>query len=193
MLKEVFNSLSLMGGLTLSLLGGLITLRTVMALRQYPDPQAILILDGNDQRVQQGADFAEQYPDLPIWISGYCSQRPEVLTTFIDAKVNDRVNYDLRATDTVTHFTTLVDDFANQNIHHVYLATSDYHMSRARAIATIIFGHHGIAIAPISLHSKSQPPEESWLKIIRDGGRSLIWLATDRSGARFNGRNKDQC
>ncbi|MEM9218620.1 MAG: ElyC/SanA/YdcF family protein [Cyanobacteria bacterium P01_F01_bin.150] len=175
------------------LLGSLLAGRTFLALNQYPEPQAILILDGNDQRVRQGAVFAGQYPNLPIWISGYCSKRHEVLTAFADAHVNERVNYDLRATDTVTHFTTLADDFVAQDIHHVYLVTSDYHMVRARAIASIIFGRHGIAIAPIALPSKLQPPNESWLKVIRDGTRSVMWLATNHSGARFNGRHQDQC
>ena len=170
------------------LLAGWIAMRLEITLQQTPEPQAILILDGDDQRVRQGANFAQQHPDLPIWISGYTSRRSAIRAAFTAAQVSDRVRYDLRATDTVTHFTTLVDDFVVQDIHYVYVITSDYHMARAQTIATVIFGSRGVAIAPVPQPSQHHPPEESWVKVVRDGSRALLWLATGRSGARFNPR-----
>ena len=169
-------------------LAGFIAMRLRITLQQIPEPQAILILDGNNQRVRQAANFAEQHPDLPIWMSGYRSQRPELQAAFAAVQVSGRVHYDLQATDTVTHFTTLVDEFAAQDIRHVYLITSDYHMARAKTIATVVFGSRGIAIAPVAQPSKYQPSEESWVKVVRDGLRALMWLVTGRSGARFNPR-----
>ncbi len=174
-------------GITL-LLAGWITVRLKITLQKIPEPQAILILDGDDQRVRQGAYFAQRHPDLPIWISGYTSQRSEIRATFTDAQVSEQVRYDLRATDTVTHFTTLVDDFVAQEIRYVYLITSDYHMARAVTIATVIFGSRGVAIAPVPQPSQHHPPEESWVKVVRDGLRALLWLATGRSGAQLNPR-----
>lgn len=187
----IFTSLASI--LIIILLAGLITIRCSITLQNYPEPQAILILDGEESRIRQAATFAQQYPDLPIWISGYCSNRLMVQTAFEEAQVRDRVHYDLRATDTVTHFTSLVDNFIGQDIHHVYIVTSDYHMTRARAIAMLIFGSNGVVIAPVSQISRHQPPEESWLKVLRDGGRALIWLVSGHSGARFNGRHADNC
>ena len=167
---------------------GSITLRLTLALHQNPDPKAILILDGRDQRIRQAAMFAQHYPDLPIWISGSCSQRPKVRQFFATAPLSGRVHYDLQATDTVTHFTTLAAPFVAQGIRHVYVVTSDYHMARVKTIATIIFGSYGIAITPVPQPSQARPTQESWLKVVRDGLRSFMWLATGYSGAQFNPR-----
>ncbi|MEH1929758.1 YdcF family protein [Nostoc sp.] len=40
-------------------------------------------------------------------------------------------------TDTVTNFTTLVRVFQQQQIQHIFLITSDFHMPRAKAIASV--------------------------------------------------------
>ncbi|MEO0536524.1 MAG: YdcF family protein [Cyanobacteria bacterium P01_A01_bin.123] len=174
-------------GATLSF-AGLIAVRLALARQQNPEPQAILILDGPDYRVRQAAKFAQQYPDLPIWVSGNCSQRSGVRKAFATAQVSTRVRYDVQATDTVTHFTTLADDFTAQEIRHVYVITSDYHMARVKTVATLIFGSRGIAIAPVAQPSQYRPSDESWLKVIRDGLRALVWLVTGHNGARFNPR-----
>ena len=168
----------------------------MLALRQAPEPQAILILDGTDRRVQFGATFASLHPELPVWISGYCAKRAGVYTAFETTGVAvRRIYYDLRATDTVTHFTTLVSDYVERDIHHVYMVTSDFHMARAKAIATLVFGSRGVAIAPVSEPTNLQPreTEESWLKVGRDTLRSLSWLVVGRTGAHFNGRTQANC
>ena len=100
-----------------------------------------------------------------------------------------KVNYDLCATDTVTNFTCTVDDFVAEDIQHIYLITSDYHMARSKVIATFVLGRRGIVVTPIDVKSKGHP-SESWLRIIRDGIRSIMWLATGRSGASLNPRLK---
>ncbi len=162
--------------------------RLALARRQQPDPQAILILDGNQSRVQFGATFARQHPHLPVWISGDCSGRPAVHQAFETAGLApSRVYYDRLATDTVTHFTILVGNYAQQDIRHVYLVTSDFHMTRARIIATLVFGSRGIAVTPVAQHS-DYPNEESWWKNGRDAARSLLWLGTGLTGARLNPR-----
>ena len=166
------------------------------ALRRAPEPQAILILDGNDRRVQFGATFASLHAELPVWISGYCAKRAGVYRAFETADVaDDRVHFDLRATDTVTHFTTLASEYVDWGIDHVYVVTSDYHMARARAIATVVFGSRGIAMTPVAEPTHLQPWEtkESWIKVGRDTLRSLSWLAVGRTGARFNGRTQADC
>ncbi|WP_390622268.1 YdcF family protein [Euhalothece natronophila] len=52
----------------------------------------------------------------------------------------NRLHSDDRATDTVTNFTTMVEPLKENDIHHVYLITSDYHMRRSRVIGTVVFG-----------------------------------------------------
>jgi uncharacterized SAM-binding protein YcdF (DUF218 family) len=165
--------------------------------RQQPYPQAILILDGNDPRIEFGLAFAKTHPDLPIWISGYCSQRQAVYAAQSQLDIDpDRVFYDLNATDTVTHFTGLVQTYGDHNIQHVYLITSSDHMVRARAIAAIIFGSRGIITTPIAQPTNpltAQEEQESWVKVVRDTLRSFTWLAFGFTGERFNGRTVANC
>ena len=62
---------------------------------------------------------------------------------------------DGRATDTEKNFTTLVGDFVTQKLHNIYLITSDYHLRRARAIASIVLGSRGIAVTPLAVSSRA--------------------------------------
>ena len=58
-------------------------------------------------------------------------------------------------------------------------------MARSRAIATLVLGSRGIAVTPISVPSTGRQPE-SKLRIARDCIRSLVWMLTGHTGARFN-------
>jgi uncharacterized SAM-binding protein YcdF (DUF218 family) len=158
-----------------------IPLRLALASVQFPQPQAILTLGGRPAREAFTAEFAQTHPELMIWISSGMNPakaQPFFAMAGVDLK---RVTFDFRATDTVTNFTTLVDEFDRRQIHHVYLITSDFHMARARAIAAIVFGSRGIITTPVIVPSRTQP--ESNLHILRDVGRSIVWLLTQRTGA----------
>ena len=192
--KRGCKTLALMAlalGMAALALTGVMVTRLCLARRQQPEPQAILLLDGNDARIAFGATFARLHPDLPVWISGDCILRPAVRQAFVRAGVADgRVSYDLRATDTLTHFTTLVEDYDERDVQHVYVVTSDYHMLRARMIAALVFGSRGIAITPVA-EPADYPNQESWWKNGRDAARSLLWLGTGLTGAQFNPRLRD--
>ena len=173
---------------TLLLLGAIaFSLIRAATFSKHPNPQAILILDGSNYRILQAAAFARTHPHLPIWISGNCSERATVKTAFRQLAASRPVHYDLRATDTVTHFTTLASDLRAAHIRHVYLVTSDYHLNRAMVSANLVFGSQRIVFTPVSLQHKADVKEPQ-LKSVRDGLRSLLWLATGRTGARFNPR-----
>jgi uncharacterized SAM-binding protein YcdF (DUF218 family) len=161
----------------------LIPLRILIASQQAPEPEAILVLGGDAHREEIGAQLAQHYPDMDVWVS--TGEVPKVAyAIFRSAGVTDeRVHLDYRASDTVTNFTTLVPDFKQQGIRHLYVVTSDFHMPRAKVIATIVLGSNGMTFTPITVPSSS--PEESWVRIARDGGRSLLWVATGRTGASF--------
>ncbi len=169
---------------TLMLLCSIIPVRLAIASYQTPHPQAILTLGGGIEREKFTAQFAHIHPSLEIWVSS--GSKPEkARTIFRHADIPDeRVHLDRRAVDTVTNFTTLVADFKRRDINHVYLITSDFHMKRAKAIATIVLGSHGIAFTPVSV--PSDKPVETKLHILRDVGRSVFWLVTGRTGASFN-------
>jgi uncharacterized SAM-binding protein YcdF (DUF218 family) len=180
--KSTFISLFLLGLSSAFLIS--FPLKSAIAVIQNPQPQAILILGGSPQREIFTAQFANLYPQLPIWLSSG-SQETISRQIFGNAGINlDRLHLDNRATDTVTNFTSLVNDFQKQKIKHIYLVTSDYHISRASAIAMIVLGSKGIAFSPITVPEKSLP--ESSFKIIRDTIRALIWVITGHTGSSLN-------
>jgi uncharacterized SAM-binding protein YcdF (DUF218 family) len=165
------------------LLLSIIPARLAIAYYQTPLPQAILTLGGPPDREEFTAQFAQSYPSLEIWVSSGIPPK-QSRAIFRAAGIPDtRVHIDRRAVDTVTNFTSLVADFKRLEIHHIYLITTDFHMPRAKAIATIVLGSQGIAFTPVSLPSKQ--PTESWLRILRDSGRALLWIIFGRTGASF--------
>lgn len=147
----------------------------------WASPQAVLVLGGATEREQFAAEFARQHPALPIWVSS--GSNPEYAEwLFAEAGIAaDRVHLDYRAVDTVTNFTTLVDEFQRQGINSVYVITSDYHMRRAVVIGEIVLGSRGITLEPIAVPSKRA--NEPLDKVVRDAARSILWITTGRTGA----------
>jgi uncharacterized SAM-binding protein YcdF (DUF218 family) len=163
------------------LLIGIIPVRIAIAYYQTPQPQAILTLGGGIAREEFTAQFAKTHPSLEIWVSTG-SPPKTAQPIFRNAGIPDsRVHLDYRAIDTVTNFTSLVADFQRQNIQHLYLITSDFHMRRAKAIAFFVLGSRGIAFTPVPIPT-NHPPETK-LHILRDISRALLWLITGRTGA----------
>ncbi len=160
---------------------GYIPARLAIAQWQSPRPQAILTLGGRSAREAFTADFARLHPELKIWVSSGLLPKDAHRLFRQEGISDERVNLDYRAVDTVTNFTSLVKELERQHIHHVYLITSDYHMPRAQAIATIVLGSHGITFTPRPVPS-TRPPE-SHFRIARDVARSLVWLVTGYTGA----------
>jgi uncharacterized SAM-binding protein YcdF (DUF218 family) len=132
-----------------------IPLRLAIASYQTPQPQVILTLGGSSKREEFTSQFAKLHPSLEIWLS--TGSNPKIAAEiFRSAGIPDeRVHLDWRAVDTVTNFTTLIGDFKRRGIQHLYLLTEDFHMPRAKAIATIILGSQGIAFTPISTLKRS--------------------------------------
>ena len=148
---------------------------------QLEQPQAILVLGGATQREKFAAEFALQHPQLQIWISGG-SPRAYAQRMFTKAGIdNSRLHLDYQAVDTVTNFTTLVDELQAHGIKKLYLITSDYHMRRAAVIGQIVLGSRGIDFTPVAVPSGQSP--ESIKKSIRDGARAMLWLVTGHTGS----------
>ncbi|MFN6572147.1 YdcF family protein [Dendronalium sp. ChiSLP03b] len=162
----------------------IIPLRLAIAYTYAPQPQAFFTLGGEPAREKFTAEIAQWYPSLEIWVSS--PPVPEkTRKTFQAVDIpNTQLHIDTRAIDTVTNFTSLVSDFKKLQLQHLYLITSDFHMPRAKAIATLVFGSRGIAFTPLSV--PSDRPKETTLHIIRDIARSLLWIVTGRTGASFN-------
>jgi len=147
-------------------------------------PDAILVLGGDPRREDFAALFARQHPSLPIWISSGSNQE-YTEGVFADAGVDfKRLHIDRTAEDTVTNFTTLVDELQRRGISSVYLVTSDYHMARAQVIGEIVFGSRNISLHPVPVPSEKN--SESALKTVRDIVRSMLWVTTGYTGSPFN-------
>lgn len=146
----------------------------------FQQPQAVLVLGGSLDREVFAAEFAKEHPNLPIWVSS--GSNPEYSEwVFSDAGVAaDRLHLDYRAVDTVTNFTTLVNEFKSRGINSIYLITSDYHMRRASVIGEIVLGSQGIDFKPVAVASERSP--ESLNKAIRDGARAVLWVTTGQTG-----------
>ncbi|WP_414542530.1 YdcF family protein [Nostoc sp. CCY0012] len=147
-------------------------------------PQAVLVLGGSTSHLEREkftADFAREHPNLPIWISGG-SPPKSTQDVFAKAGVDTkRLHLDYEAVDTVTNFTSLVDDLQARGIKSIYLVTSEFHMRRARVVGEIVLGSRGIYFKPVPVPSNNahEPVEKS----IRDGARALLWVATGYTGA----------
>ena len=151
---------------------------------EFQKPQALLVLGGDKQRELFAAKFAQNYPNLPIWVSS--GTNPEFAEwVFAEAGIeSDRLHLDYRAVDTVTNFTTLVDELQAKGIESVYLITSDDHMRRAQIIGEIVLGSRGISFKPVAVPSGRTP--EPIEKAVRDGARAIVWLTTGYTGADFS-------
>ncbi|WP_341531243.1 YdcF family protein [Nostoc sp. UHCC 0302] len=150
---------------------------------QYTQPQAVLVLGGSTKRLEREkftAEFARKYPNIPIWITG---GSPPKFTQRVFAKAgidSKRLHLDYEAVDTVTNFTTLVDELQARGIKSVYLITSDFHMRRACVIGEIILGSRGIELKPVPVPSETS--SEPITKSIRDGARAILWVTTGYTG-----------
>ncbi len=168
----------------------IIPAKIAIAFHQTPIPQAIFVLGSDSQRMEFAAQFWRSHQDLDIWVSDFESQLNYDRLIFQKFGVPDeRLRLDGTATDTVTNFTTLAEDFVEHKIQHIYLITSDYHLRRARAIASIVLGSEGIVVTPLAVPS-SGVMSESMVRVLRDCGRSLLWIFIRKTGASFNIRLK---
>lgn len=154
--------------------------------QQFLAPSVALVLGGAPERERFAAQFAKTNPTVKIWVSS--GSNPEYAQwVFDEAEIpSEQWHLDYKAVDTVTNFTTLVDELEARNVHEVYLITSDYHMRRASIVAQIVLGSRGIAFKPIGIPTERSPQHpETIVRDVRDGVRSLLWVATGRTGSRW--------
>lgn len=157
----------------------IIPVRLAIATHQAPEPQGILTLGGGSGREEFTVKFAQAHPSLDVWISsGRVNPAFPQWKDFFQDIGMQRVHLSWHAADTVGDFAYHVKEFQSRHIQHIYLITSDYHMPRAKAIATLILGSRGIAFTPVSIPSNEPPEPQLWLRIFRDSVRSVIWMVT---------------
>ena len=140
-------------------------------------PELVFVLGGDIDREIAGMEIAKQL-DLPLLISG--GSNPEYSNWLIENKGMSSylIRKDYRAVDTFTNFTSLIDELKEEDVTHLLLITSDYHINRAKPVGEIIAGSRGIKITSVSIPCTSKCIRESNNKRNIDIIRSIAWVIT---------------
>ncbi|WP_010305039.1 YdcF family protein [Synechococcus sp. CB0101] len=149
-----------------------------------PPPQMILVLGGDVERERVAAELAER-DGLPVLVSG--GSNPEYAHWLFGRRGLDqgRVQLDYRATDTLTNFTSIVEDLRRAKVRHVLLVTSSDHMQRAMLVGRLVAGSRGIGLTPVEVPCGERCTPEGWRKVWGDGARAALWVLTGRDLRRW--------
>ncbi|MFW9260016.1 YdcF family protein [Nostoc sp. CALU 546] len=150
------------------------TITLVFASSQPVD--AYFVLGGSIRREAYVAQQAKQYPQIPILIS-HGSPDPCILLIF-QAELASLQNVWLEkcANSTFENFYYGIPILRRWGVHKVMLITSQSHLPRAKWIAQILLGAHGIWVEPEIVQEVGVPGNnESWAKTGLDVTRSLFW------------------
>jgi uncharacterized SAM-binding protein YcdF (DUF218 family) len=154
----------------------LLTVAVDLKLAAAKPTDTYFVLGGSIKREIYVAELSRQNPEIPILIS-QGSADPCILLIFerAQALVNN-VWLEKCADSTFHNFFFSIPILRQWGVHRVKLITSITHLPRAKWMAQILFGAHGIwvdlAIAPEEGVPGNQ---ESWLKTGLDVSRSLLW------------------
>jgi len=159
--------------------GGLVVLSRGLWQPPLPPPQMILVLGGDVERERVAGELARR-DGLPVLVSG--GSNPEYAHWLFGRQGLDagRVQLDYRATDTLTNFTSIVDELKRAKVRHVLLVTSSDHMERAMLVGRLVAGSRGIGLTPVAVPCGERCQPEGWRKIWGDGARAALWVLTGR-------------
>lgn len=137
---------------------------------------AYLVLGGSIKREIYIAQVAKQYPQTPILISAG-SKDPCIVGLF--QRVNaplEQVWLEHCAKSTFGNFYFTLAILEKWGVQHIKLVTSPTHLPRAKWLAQIILGAHGIWVETDIVEEVGIPGnQESRLKTGLDVIRSLMW------------------
>ncbi|MEX0588775.1 MAG: YdcF family protein [Cyanobium sp.] len=166
------------GLLVLALTGGLLWLSRGWWWPAPPPPQMILVLGGDVAREQRAAALAAR-DGLPVVVSG--GSNPEYAQWLFEQRQGlpqHQVQLDYRASDTLSNFTSLVDDLRRARIRHALLVTSSDHMDRALLVGRIVAGSRGIHLTPVPVPCGDLCQPEGRRKVWGDGARAAFWVVS---------------
>ncbi len=137
---------------------------------------ALFVLGGSIQREIYVANLAKQYPETPVLIS-QGSPDPCILLIFQREKAPIRQVFLERCADsTFDNFYFNIPILHQWGVRKVKLITSPTHLPRARWMAQILLGAHGIWVDTELVKEQGIPGNrESVLKTGLDVTRSLGW------------------
>lgn len=137
---------------------------------------AVFVLGGSIRREIYVAQQAKQNPQIPILISRG-SPDPCIWLIFQrEAAQLQNVWLENCADSTFDNFYYGIPILRRWGVHKVKLISSPSHFPRAKWMAQILFGAHGIWVEPEVVQEKGRPANrEYWWKTGFDITRSLIW------------------
>ncbi|NJR76812.1 MAG: YdcF family protein [Scytonema sp. CRU_2_7] len=138
---------------------------------------AFFVLGGSISREIHVAKLAQQYPQTPILISRG-SPDPCIWLIFqrLARQRMQNVWLEKCADSTFGNFYYSIPILRHWGVRKVKLITSPTHFGRAKWMAQILFGVHGIWVEPEIVQEQGVPGNrESWLKTGLDVTRSLLW------------------
>ena len=141
-----------------------------------PPPQMILVLGGDADREAAAARLARA-DGLPVVVTG--GTNPEYAQWLFEQKEglpSRQVHLDYRARDTVSNFTSLVDDLRQARIRHALLVTSTDHMQRALLVGRIVAGSRGIHLTPVPVPCGDLCVVEGRRRLWGDGAMAALWV-----------------
>ncbi|QNI92813.1 uncharacterized conserved secreted protein (DUF218) [Synechococcus sp. BOUM118] len=149
------------------------------ALLDTAPPQQVLVLGGDVERERVGARLARQL-DIPLLVSG--GSNPEYASWLVQEEglTTDQVQLDYRARDTLSNFTSVVDDLASEGVRHVLVVTRADHLERSLAVGQVVAGSRGIHLTGVPVDCEPTCREESALRRWRDWLRAVAWVVTGR-------------
>ena len=168
------------GLVALLLGGGLLWLSRGWWWPAPPTAQMILVLGGDVARERAAAALAARQ-GLPVVVSG--GSNPEYAHWLFEQRQglpSHQVQLDYRARDTLSNFTSLVDDLRQARIRHALLVTSSDHMDRALLVGRIVAGSRGIHLTPVPVSCADLCQPEGRRKVWGDGLRAAVWVLSGR-------------
>jgi uncharacterized SAM-binding protein YcdF (DUF218 family) len=168
------------GLVALLLAGGLLWLSRGWWWPAPPPAQMILVLGGDVAREREAAALAARL-GLPVVVSG--GSNPEYAHWLFEQRQglpSHQVQLDYRARDTLSNFTSLVDDLRQARIRHALLVTSSDHMDRALLVGRIVAGSRGIHLTPVPVSCADLCQPEGRRKVWGDGLRAAVWVLSGR-------------
>jgi uncharacterized SAM-binding protein YcdF (DUF218 family) len=170
LLQKFFRILCLLWGCWL-----IVTTITLVFASSRP-VDALFVMGGSIRREIYVAQQAKQNPQIPILISSG-SPDPCIWLIF-QREAADLQNVWLEncADSTFDNLYYGIPILRRWGVHKVKLISSPTHFPRAKWMAQILFGAHGIWVEPEVVQEKGRPANrEYWWKTGFDLTRSLIW------------------
>lgn len=142
---------------------------------------AFLVLGGSITREIYVAELAKQYPQTPILISKG-SLDPCILLIFQRANAPmQNVWLEKCADSTFGNFYFSLPILQQWQVHNVKLITSPTHLPRAKWLAQIVLGSHGIWVEPELVKETGIPGNrESRLSTTLDVTRGFFWAVVSQ-------------